>query len=121
MKDDYMETLARAYNKELKGSERPEIERAIDIVNEQIYLLSRLNSGRKIVGYVISTKECVKNLLGKKEAPSRRLLPREGDVSKIISLELELFSLLDTLGENVVPKVLEYENRVLSLLCYLGK
>ena len=58
---------------------------------------------------------------GKKEAPSRRLLPREGDVSKIISLELELFSLLDTLGENVVPKVLEYENRVLSLLCYLGK
>ena len=121
MKDDYMEELARAYNKELRGAENPEIEGAVNLVNEQIYLLSRLNSGRKIVGYILSIKEYVKSTLGHNKTPSRRTLPREGDIARIISLELELLSILDNLKEPFIPKILEYENRVLALLCYLGK
>lgn len=121
MKEDYLENLARAYNKELTGAEDPNKARVVGVVNEQIYLLSRLNYGRKIVGYIISTKECVKGLLTQKETPSRRVLPREGDINRIISLELELLTLLDSVEGEWVKKVLEYENRVLSLLCYLVK
>lgn len=116
-----MENLARAYNKSLKGTENPTVSAIIDIVNEQIYLLSRLSICSRVVGYILSLKECVKNELVKNETPSRRNLPKEGGLNRIINLELELLTLLDSLEDVTLTKVREYENRALSLLCYLGK
>lgn len=121
MNEDYMESLARAYNVKLNGSEHPLITQIIDILNEQIYLLSRLSHARKVVGYVISLQECVKGMLTENKNPSPRHLPREGDTSKILALQIELFTLLDQLDHPKINKIQEYENRALSLICYLGK
>ena len=117
MKDDYMENLARAYNLKLNGSEHPLVTQIIDILNEQIYLLSRLSHARKVVGYVIS----LKGMLTENKNPSPRHLPRERETSKILALQIELFTLLDQLDHPKINKILEYENRALSFICYLGK
>lgn len=121
MNEEYLESLAKAYNKQLYGEEVPLLTQSIEIINEQIYLLSRLNQKSKIVGYVISLKECVKNLINPKEKPSRRTIPKEGGINRIINLELELLCLLDDINEPNTSKILEYENRALALLCYLVK
>ena len=118
MSEDYIESLARAYNQKLKGSVDPVKEAVVDLINEQIYLLSRLK-GCKLVSYLISLKECTKGLIIGEEKPSPRVLPREGGIGKILSLELELFALLD--GESGEPysKILDYENRFIALLAFL--
>ncbi len=117
--NEYFENLARAYNKELKGSDNPTISSIVNIIDEQIYLLSRLKRS-KVVGYLISLKECVKNTLYDKKTPSARILPQEGGVNRILNLELELLTILDGL-EGDFNTVFLYENRALSLICYLIK
>ncbi|MBQ8178042.1 MAG: hypothetical protein IJ033_02500 [Clostridia bacterium] len=119
--ENYLENLARAYNENLHGSENPTLSQMESIINEQIYLLSRLPQGNKIVGYLLSLKECTKNIISKNKKPSPRHLPREGGINRIIGLELELLTLLDNVLDDGLDKVREYENRALSLLCYLGK
>ncbi len=119
--ENYIENLARAYNKTIHGSENPTVSQMEDLINEQIYLLSRLPQGNKIIGYLISLKECTKNLLSENKNPSPRRLPKEGGINRIIGLELELLTLLDGIHDDSLSKVREYENRTLALLCYLGK
>lgn len=114
-----MEALARAYKEKLEGDANPLFHALTDIINEQIYLLSRLKRG-KLVGYLISLKECCKSLVSDNKKPSQRVLPREGGVGRILSLELELFALLDG-EEGVTPKLLDYENRFTALLGFLLK
>ncbi len=115
--EEYFENLARAYHMELSGSENPIVHNIIGIIDEQIYLLSRLKRN-KIVGYILSLKECVKGTLNDKKTPSMRTLPQEGGINRIINLELELLTLLDTLDGDYA-RVREYENRTLCLLGYL--
>ena len=121
MTNNDLETLARAYNAELMGAEEPNVQQALNIINEQIYLLSRLSYGRNIVGYIISAKECVKELISSVKKPSRRSLPREGGINRALNLELELLTILDGLNLPNIQKVLEYENRSLCLICHLAK
>ena len=121
MNNNDLETLARAYNMELRGAEEPNIQEVLTLINEQIYLLSRLSYGRNIVGYIISTKECVKELISSVKTPSRRSLPREGGINRVLGLELELLSVLDGLSSPNIQKILEYENRALCLICHLAK
>ncbi len=115
--EDYFEGLARAYHKELSGAENPTVNNILGIIDEQIYLLSRLKRN-KIVGYILSLKECVKSALNDKKTPSMRTLPQEGGINRIVSLELELLTLLDALDGDYA-RAREYENRTLSLLGYL--
>ena len=119
MSEEYMESLARAYREKLEGSSNPLSQALTDVINEQIYLLSRLKKG-KLVGYLISLKECCRSLVSDNKKPSQRALPREGGIGRILSLELELFALLDS-EEGVNPKLLEYENRFTALLGFLLK
>ena len=121
MNEKDMEALARAYNMELRGAESPTTQAVLDILNEQIYLLTRLSYARNIVGYVISLKECVKELLQGIKKPSRRVLPREGGANRILNLEFELLTILDELSVPNLQKILEYENRALCLICHLVK
>ncbi|MBR3685619.1 MAG: hypothetical protein IKL86_05050 [Clostridia bacterium] len=118
--ENYLENLARAYNQSLYGNENPTLNQMVDIINEQIYLLSRLPKGNKIVGYILSLKECSKNLVLDNKKPSPRHLPKEGGIAKILSLQLELLTILDGLDDSF-NKVREFENRALALLCYIGK
>lgn len=114
-----MESLARAYREKLEGNSNPLSQALTDVINEQIYLLSRLKRG-KLVGYLISLKECCRAIVSDNKKPSQRALPGEGGISRILSLELELFALLDS-EEGVNPKLLEYENRFTALLGFLLK
>lgn len=115
-----MQELARAYNQKLQGSFQPLCDGVLDIINRQITILYRL-SGGKVLNYVIALKECVKSLLNDNQKPSPRILPREGGINRVLALELELFALLDGEDNPLFYKIKDYENRVLSLLCYLAK
>lgn len=125
MNDNYMETLAKAYNEKLRGSGDPAVTAAAAIAEEQLLILETLNPARrKLVSYLRSLKQSVYSALsalaGAGKIPSYRSWQPQGGLGRILELEIELFVALDTLradtGNVDYDKLISTETRFTALL-----
>lgn len=125
MNDNYMETLAKAYNEKLRGSGDPAVTAAAAIAEEQLLILETLNPARrKLVSYLRSLKQSVYSALsalaGAGKIPSYRSWQPQGGLGRILELEIELFVALDTLradtGNADYDKLISTETRFTALL-----
>ncbi|MFI3229362.1 MAG: hypothetical protein R3Y23_04290 [Bacillota bacterium] len=129
---DYMENLAREYNKSLQGSDDLSI--LIDckeIIIRQIELLSVFYASNanqaEVLSYVRSLKETalqlIQTLIARIEVPKPRAItsiryPQSKIMPAIIKLEIELFTNLDILLQNGgdVVHLIENEDRFAAFL-----
>lgn len=137
MENDYMESLARAYNARLHhitgAAESPLLEEARDIVERQIacidQMMSMYKQNTRALAYLKSLKQASERELISLGAggkiPSYTLASQErgkNPFNTLVYLQIDLFITLDTLkGEGItLTNLMDCEMRALGFMSLLG-